>query len=133
VSVGLILDASALLAHVRLERLSVGELIGEVSDSDDVTGIPALAVLDVLPQVKGADRQRLEALISGDSRTTVMLPLLADGLVEVERVAALIPGVQGAAHAIVLANKHGVLLATTDPQSLGIGVVIHEDDICELS
>jgi hypothetical protein len=133
VSLGLVLDASALLAHVRLERLSVGELIGEVADNGDVTGIPALAVLDVLPQVEGTDRQRLEGLISGDSRSTAMLPLMADDLLEVERVASLIPGTRGAAHAVVVANKHGVLLATTDPQSLGIGVVIHEDDVCELS
>ena len=132
-SIGLILDATALLAHVRLEQLSVGELIGEVADNGDVTGVPALTVLDVLPQVKGTDRQRLEGLISGDSRTAAILPLLADDLLEVEQVAALIPGAQGAAHAIVLANKHGVLLAATDPQSLGVGVVIHEADICELS
>jgi hypothetical protein len=62
-----------------------------------------------------------------------ILPLLADDLLEVERVASLIPGARGAAHAVVVAHKHGVLLATTDPQSLGIGVVIHEDDVCELS
>jgi hypothetical protein len=48
-------------------------------------------------------------------------------------VAALIAGGRGDAQAVVEANKHGVLLATVRPQDLGIGVVIHEDDIGELS
>ncbi|MFC7483248.1 hypothetical protein ACFQX7_29100 [Luedemannella flava] len=49
-SLGLILDTSALLAHVRLERLSAGELIGEVADNGDITGVPALAALKALPR-----------------------------------------------------------------------------------
>jgi hypothetical protein len=133
VNVGLVLDTSALLAHVRLERLSVGELIGEVADSGNVTAVPALAVLDALPHVKGSDRSRLEQLVGGDSTTVAILPLLSGDLLEVDRVAGLIAGGRGAAHAIVVANDHGVLLATTEPDALGIGVVIHEDDVCELS
>jgi hypothetical protein len=133
VSIGLILDTSALLVHVRLERISAGELIGEVADNGDVTGVPALAVLDVLPQLKGDDRARLKRLIAGESRTIAVLPLLADDLLEIDRVAALITGGRGAAQAVVEANKHGVLLATARPQDLGVGVVIHEDDVGELS
>jgi hypothetical protein len=133
VNVGLVLDTSALLAHVRLERLSVGELIGEVSDSGNMAGVPALAVLDALPHIKGSDRTRLERLVGGDSTTVAILPLLAGSLLEVDRVAGLIAGGRGAAHAIVVADDHGVLLATTEPDALGIGVVIHEDDVCELS
>jgi hypothetical protein len=133
VSIGLILDTSALLVHVRLERISAGELIGEVADNGDVTGIPALAVLDALPQLKGDDRARLKRLIAGESRTVAVLPLLADDLLEIDRVAALIAGGRSVAQAVVEANKHGVLLATVRPQDLGIGVVIHEDDIGELS
>ncbi len=132
-NLGLVLDTSALLVHVRLERVSAGELIGEVADNGDVTGIPALAVLDALPQLKGADRERLEQLLGGDSHTAAVLPLLADDLIEVERVASLIAGGWGAAHAIVVANRYGVMLATTEPDTLGIGVVIHEGDVCELS
>jgi hypothetical protein len=133
VSIGLILDTSALLVHVRLERISAGELIGEVADNGDVTGVPALAVLDALPQLKDDDRARLVRLIAGESRTIAILPLLADDLLEVDRVTALIDGGRGAAQAVVEANKHGVLLATARLRDLGIGVVIHEDDVGELS
>lgn len=132
-SIGLILDTSALLVHVRLERISAGELIGEVADNGDVTGVPALAVLDALPQLKGDDRARLKRLIAGESRTIAILPLIADDLLEIDRVTALIAGGRGAAQAVVKANKHGVLLATVRPEDLGIGVVIHEDDVGELS
>src|SRR4051794_15834567 len=105
-NIGLILDTSALLVHVRLERVSAGELIGEVADNGDITGIPALAVLDALPQLKDDDRARLGQLLAGDSRTVVVLPLVADDLLEVERVASLIPGGAGCAQAVVEANKH---------------------------
>jgi hypothetical protein len=133
VSVGLILDTTALLAHARLERISAGELIGEVADNGDITGIPALAILDALPLLKGDDRARLARLLDGDRLTVAVLPLMADDLLEVERVSALIAGGQGVAQAVVEANKHGVMLATTRPQDVGIGVVIHEDDVCVLS
>jgi hypothetical protein len=133
VSVGLVLDTSALLVHARLERLSAGELIGEVADNGDLTGVPALAALDALPQLKGDDRVRLERLVVGESHAIVVLPLLADDLLEVDRVASLIPGGRGAAQAVVEANKHGVMLATVRSQDLGIGVVIHADDVGELS
>jgi hypothetical protein len=133
VSLGLVLDTSALLAHVRLERISAGELIGEVADNGDVTGIPALAVLDATPQLKGADLDRLEQLVDGDSRTVVILPLLAGDLTEVARISALIPGDSGTAQAVAAANAYRVPLATTEPGALGIGVVIHTDDVIELS
>ena len=132
-SIGLVLDTSALLAHVRLERISAGELIGEVADNGDVTGVPALAVLDALPELKGEDRARLARLLHGDSLTVAVLPLLADHLLEVERVAALITGGNGVAQAIVAANNHGIMLATVNPRDLGIGIAIHTDDVCELS
>lgn len=132
-NVGLILDTSALLVHVRLERVSAGELIGEVADNGDITGVPALAVLDALPQLKGADRARLVALVTGDNLTVVVLPLMADDLLEVERVAALITGGNGAAQAVAEATKHGAILATVSPHVLGIGVVIDAEDIGELS
>lgn len=132
-NIGLILDTSALLVHVRLERISAGELIGEVADNGDITGVTVLAVLDALPHLKGDDRARLTQLLDGDSLTVAVLPLVADDLLEVERVAALIGGGNGAAQAIVEANRHGVMLATVRPQDLGVGVVIHADDVCELS
>jgi hypothetical protein len=133
VNVGLILDTSAVLAHVRLERVSAGELIGEVADNGDITGIPALAVLDALSQVTGDDRKRLENLVTGPNRTVAILALQADDLLEVDRVSMLIPGGRGDAHAVMAANKYGVLLATTAPGQLGIGVVVHADDVEELS
>src|SRR5690242_20127891 len=104
-NVGLVLDTSALLAHVRLERISAGELIGEVADNGDITGVPALTVLDALPRVTGDDRKRLEQLVIGPSRTVAVLPLLIDDLLEVSRVASLIAGGAGEAHAVMEANK----------------------------
>src|SRR5262249_15716511 len=115
-SIGLILDTSALLVHVRLERISAGELIGEVADNGAVTGMPARARLATLPQLKDDDRARLNRLIAGASRTVAVLPLLADDLLDIDRVAALIAGGHGDAQALVEANKHGVLLATVRPQ-----------------
>ena len=90
-------------------------------------------MLDALPQLKGDDRARLERLVTGESRSIAVLPLLADDLVEVDRVASLIPGGPGAAQAVVEANKHRIMLATVKSQDLGAGVVIHADDVGELS
>ncbi|MEV4413606.1 hypothetical protein [Catellatospora sp. NPDC049609] len=132
-NVGLIFDTSALLAHVRLERLSAGELVGEVAENGDLVGVPSLAVLDALPHLKQDDRGRLERLVGGESHTIVVLPLTADDVLEVDRVASLITGGWGAAQAVMAANRHGVLLATTAPADLGIGVVIHADDVDVLS
>lgn len=134
-SIGLVLDTSALLVHVRLERISAGELIGEVADNGDITGVPALAVLDAMPQLDGDDRARLERLVAGEreSLTIAVLPLVAGDLVQVAEVTTIISGDRGTAQAIVEANKYGVLLATARPRDLGVGVVIHEDDVCELS
>ncbi|GHJ48157.1 hypothetical protein Cs7R123_54990 [Catellatospora sp. TT07R-123] len=132
-SIGVVFDTSALLAHVRLERLSAGELVGEVADNGDLVGVPALAVLDALAQLKQDDRARLERLVDGDSHTVVVLPLTSADVLEVHRVASLIAGGWGAAQAVVAANRHEVLLATTAPADLGIGVVIHADDVDVLS
>jgi adenine/guanine phosphoribosyltransferase-like PRPP-binding protein len=86
-----------------------------------------------LPQLKGEDRARLARLLDSDSLTVAVLPLLADDLLEVERVAALITGGNGVAQAIVAANRRGVMLATVSPRDLGIGIAIHADDVCGLS
>jgi hypothetical protein len=133
VNVGLVFDTSALLAHVRLERLSAGELVGEVAENGDLVGVPVLAVLDALQHLEEDDRARLERLVGGESRTIVVLPLTADDALEVHRVASLIAGGRGAAQAVVAANRHEVLLATTAPADLGIGVVTHADDVDVLS
>lgn len=132
-NVGLILDTSALLVHVRLERVSVGELIGEVADNGDLVGVPALAVLEALPHLKGDDRVRVERVLAGESSTIAILPLLPDDLLEVDRVTTLIEGGSGVAQAVAEANKYGVLLATARPGDVGIGVVIDANDVEELS
>ncbi|GAA2384532.1 hypothetical protein Cme02nite_66150 [Catellatospora methionotrophica] len=48
-------------------------------------------------------------------------------------VATLTPGGRGAAQSVVETNERGVLLATTTPDDLGIGVVVHADDVDVLS
>jgi hypothetical protein len=133
VRVGLILDTSALLAHLRLERLSAGELIGEVADNGDITGVPVLAVLEAVPQLAPDDRKRAEWMLQDDDGPVVVLPLAGADVLEVDRVAGLIRGGLGAAQAVVEANRHETSLATIRPGNLGIGVVIHEDDVDELS
>jgi hypothetical protein len=133
VKVALILDTSALLAHLRLERLSAGELIGEVADNGDVTGVPALAVLEALPKLDADERQRVEWMLADDDGAIVVLPLAAGDVLEVDRVASLIAADAGSAQAVVEANRHETSLATTRPGDVGMGVVIHPDDVEELS
>jgi hypothetical protein len=140
VNIGLVLDTSALLSLVRLERLGLGELLGEVTDNSSVVGIPALAVLDALDQLRtepgarsGDDWTRLERLVNGDSNALILvIALQGEDILEIDRVEQLIKGGRGAAHAVTVANQHAAMLATTSPDELGIGVVIHTDDVEEV-
>jgi hypothetical protein len=132
VRVGLILDTSALLAHLQLERLSAGELIGEVALNGDITGVPALAMLETLTSLGVDERQRAEWVLSDEDGAIVVIPLLASDVLEVNRIASLITGSHGTAHAIALANRHEVSLATTSVKDVGAGTAIHPDDVEEL-
>lgn len=130
--VGAVLDTSALLAHLRLERVSTGELIMVVAENGDVTGVPALAALDALTQLDKEERQRLVRLLDEDAEDAplVVLPLLGADVLDVERLAGLVGG-QGVAQAIVEAHKNGTSLATTNPQH--VAEIMHPDDILTLS
>jgi hypothetical protein len=131
VSVRLVLDTSALLAYLRLEGVAVGELIGTVEENGDVTGVPGLAVLDVWPDLADDERARLEDLVRAQDGPVVVLPVPADSLLEVARVAALVKVGQGVAHAVVEAGRHAATLATTRPDD--VTGVMEPDDVLELS
>jgi hypothetical protein len=130
VRVGVVFDSSALLAHLRLERISAGELITVVAENGDVTGIPALAVLDVIPELGKDDLQRLVQLLASTDDETVVLPLMGADVLDVGRLTGEI-GSQGTAHAVLEAHKNATSLATCKPGALQ--GVMHPDDIEELS
>jgi hypothetical protein len=130
VNIGLVIDTSALLAHLRLERVSIGELISEVVDADDLVGLPALAVVDVWPHLDDDELHRLVQMLHWDDSGIVVLPLTGDALMDVHRTLPQVAG-QGIAHAVVEARRHGCLLAT-DRRS-DIGTAMDPDDLVELS
>jgi hypothetical protein len=131
VSIGLVLDSSALLLHLRLERVSIGELISEVIDGDQLVGVPALAVVDVWSDLGNADVTRLERMLTWDDSGVVILPLTGDCLLDVHRTLPSVKGGQGVAHAVVEARRYGCLLATDRPGD--IGDAMDPDDLIELS
>jgi hypothetical protein len=133
VRVGVVFDTSALLAHLRLDRVSTGELIMVVAENGDVTGVPALAALDVMSELDQDERQRLVQMLSvdpEDDNPIVVLPLMASDLLDVDRLTPLV-GSRGAAQAVVEAHKNGTSLATCS--SAALANVMHPDDIEILS
>jgi hypothetical protein len=130
VNIGLILDTSALLLHLRLERVSIGELISEVIDADELVGVPALAVVDVWPYLEADDLERLERMLTWDDSGIIVLPLTHDGLLDVYRTMPSVKG-QGVAHAVVETLRYGCQLATDRPGD--VGTALDPDDLLELS
>ncbi|NUR59405.1 MAG: hypothetical protein HOV87_12165 [Catenulispora sp.] len=129
-SVGLILDPSALLLHLRLERVSIGELISEVIDADQLVGVPALAVVDVWPHLEREDVDRMQRMLTWDDSGIVVLPLTQDSLLDVHGTLPAVKG-SGVAHAVVEARRYGCLLATDRPGD--VGTALDWDDLLELS
>jgi hypothetical protein len=132
VNVGLVMDTSALLVHLRLERVSVGELIGEVNEGGDLVGVPALAVFDALLTPLADDElSRLHRMIEWDDNGIVILPLSDHDPLYVYQALKAVNGGQGVAHAVIEAAKHGCLLATDRPHDLGRAIDL--DDVVVLS
>jgi hypothetical protein len=131
VNIGLVMDTSALLAHLRLERVSAGELIGEVNEGGDLVGVPALAMIDVLALLDGDEHARLARMVEWDDNGIVVLPLAGAGPLDVFRIQPRVKGGLGVAHAIVEAGQHGCLLATDSPGDLGSAM--SPDDVVVLS
>ncbi|WP_117215466.1 hypothetical protein [Allorhizocola rhizosphaerae] len=130
--VGAVFDTSALLAHVRVERVSAGELIAVVAENGDVTGVPALAVLDALPDLDKDERQLLVRMLTdtAEAEATVILPLSGPDLLDVDRLTSIVGG-RGTAQAVLEAHKNGTSLATCRPED--IVDVMHPDDVVQLS
>lgn len=115
--VGLVLDASFLLAHLRQEDMSAldaAELVLTVGENGDITGIPVLCVLAIYDQLTNEERERLMVLgTTHDEPAVSFLPLLAQEMVAVAELAKTMQ--QEQAHAIVEAQRHGAVLATYQP------------------
>jgi len=103
-----------------------------VAENGDVTGVPALAVLDALPELDKEARQRLVRMLTevDDHEAVVVLPLLGKDLLDVDRLRNLVNG-GGVAQAVVEAHKNGASLATFD--SRNVADVMHPDDVEVLS
>lgn len=130
-SIGVVLDTSALLAHLRLERVSGGELIGEVNEHGDLVGVPALAVADSLPKLGGEELFRLQRMLGWDDSGIAVLPFTGEDVMSLYAAMGVTGGGQGTAHAVVEAGRHGCLLATVRPEDIGSG--LDPDDVIVLS
>ena len=130
-NIGLVLDTSALLAHLRLERISAGELIGEVNEGGELAGVPALAVMEVWPKLDSDELDRLWRMVSWDDGGIIVLPVLGSDLVPLHETTPRVRGGQGVVQAVVEAGKHGCLLATDCLSDLGTAIDL--DDVVELS
>ena len=75
-SIRLILDTTALTAYVGddLRALELGELMAGVTESDNITGIPALCFIAAYQQVTRSQRDHLLALAGHDDGPAVVLP-----------------------------------------------------------
>jgi hypothetical protein len=112
VSVRLVLDTTALLAYVAgdTRAFELGELMANVQDDGDITGLPALCLIAAYQQVTAEQRVMLLELAGDDDGPTVILPLLA---ADVALVAELTDGLPyDRAHAVSAAAQHTALLGT---------------------
>lgn len=112
--VGVVLDATAVLAYARLEGVAVGELIGIVHDDGDLSGLPALVLLDVWPRLSQAERALVQDLIRREDSPVIVLPLTEALIDDVARLAAT-EG-HAVAQAIAEARAHDATLATYTPE-----------------
>lgn len=131
-SVRLILDTSGLLAYVAGDTRAVelGELMANVEEGGDVTGIPALCLIAAYNQVTPEQRTHLLELTGDDEGPSVILPVLAADVGSVAELAAELS--YDLAHAASAAAKHDALLGTYDRGAYATAVVVTEDDILDL-
>lgn len=111
-SVRLILDTSALLVYVAadLRSIELGELIASVEETGDITGIPALCLVQAYKQVSSDGRTTLLELAGDDDGPTMILPLLAADVAHIAELALLVP--DDCAQAVVERGKHDAKLGT---------------------
>lgn len=129
-SVRLVLDTTALLAYVAGDTRAVelGELIANVEEDGDITGIPALCLIAAYRQVDAAQRAKLLELTGDDDGPTVILPVLAADVGSVAELAGRLP--YDLAQAASTASRHDALLGTYDRAAYAAAV--DPDDILDL-
>jgi hypothetical protein len=130
VSVRLVLDTTALLAYLAGDTRAVelGELIANVAEDGDITGIPALCLVAAYGQVDAEQRAKLLELTGDDDGPTVILPVLAADVGPVAELAVRLP--YDLAQAASTVGKHDALLGTYDRAAYA--AAIDSDDILDL-
>jgi hypothetical protein len=113
--VRVVFDAFALHAYLELDGVAAGELIGTVAESGGVTGLPALVIADVWPNLSTEESGRLRELLDEPDSPVEVLPLLAADVVTVLQLADRVKSDAGLAHAVHEACRHNAVLATTLP------------------
>jgi hypothetical protein len=113
VSVRLVLDTSALAAYLAADTraIEIGELIATVEEGGDLTGVPALCLIEAWTAADAEQRARLAELTDAEAGPTVVLPVLATAVAPIaSRIDAGLPA--DLAHAAAAAAEHGALLGT---------------------
>jgi hypothetical protein len=130
VTVRLILDTSALVAYVagNTRSVEVGELMLNVEENGDTTGVPALCLVEAYQQVSEEQRAKLLELVAEEEGPAALLPLPAADVGAVARLALRIPIAQ--AHAATEAVKHGAILGTYERKTYADSIAT--DDILDL-
>lgn len=130
-SIRLILDTTGLLAYVAgdTRALDLGELMANVGEGGDITGVPALCLVTALG--RATDEQRAGLLrLTGDDGPAVVVPVLADDVVPIAALAATLS--YDLAHAATAATAHGALLGTYDRGAYGGAMGVEDEDILDL-
>ncbi|GIH09782.1 hypothetical protein Rhe02_78490 [Rhizocola hellebori] len=111
-SVRLILDTSALVAYAAADTraIDLGELLLTVQENGDLTGIPAMCLIEAYQQVSQPHRDHLLELVGDDEGLAVLLPVLAADVATIAHLALQLP--PPPAHATAETHKHHALLAT---------------------
>jgi hypothetical protein len=103
----LVLDSSAILAYTQ-RKSAVTPLFGEVS----AVVLPALALAETRAELAYTEELFLLSLLTSRLPHVVVAPLSADDAVGVGRLAALLDGRLGLAHAVAEAHRREALLLT---------------------
>jgi hypothetical protein len=113
VKIGIVLDATAVLAYARIEGIAVGELISVVRDDDDICAIPALVLLDVWADLKPPEQALVADLIGREDPPVMVIPFTEDQVAQVAAIAS--EDGQSMAHAVTVAIANDTTVMTYTP------------------
>jgi hypothetical protein len=104
---GLVLDSSAILAYTQ-RKSAVAPLLGEVPS----VVLPALALAETRAELAYKEELFLLSLLTSRLPHVLVAPLSAGDAVGVGRLAAMLDGRLGLAHAVAEAHRREALLLT---------------------